>query len=723
MALQFEARLQTGQGGLDTDLRDLQVIDTAQGSFLYAATGLNGGVSVYELTTPGPAQLVDTFWFSNLSATLTDTRLDLVEVEGSARLLLGTSAAGGLVHCAFAPGEGPGAAEESVVPSSIVSGAWTCGPSAPGPYRIYLADQDSGGVKAYDMTGAGLVEVAEDAGGGALAAGARLMTLAQTESGPVLVAVDGGGVAGLASYRVVEGQGLLQLADQSGAAQGIGVSAPTALEHVAAFGEAWVILAAAGSQTLSVLKVDPDGTLSEADHVMDTLATRFGTPQALSVVEAEGHVLIFAGGGDDGLAVFTLLPDGRMVHLQSLEDAAGLGLGDIAALHAARIGTGIAVFAAGEQAPGLARLSWSLDNLGAVLQADAAVSGELQGGAGDDLLFASGSGVVSLTGGGGDDILVSGVHTTRLEGGSGADLFVLEPALDPLRITDFEPGLDRLDLSAFAMLRHPGQLEVTPLGHGVQLDYRGTRIMVESASGQPLTLSQLWPDGMFATPDRLLAHTPLLQGTAGNDTLAGTFGGEMIEAGSGRDQVLGHGGNDTIRGEAGRDTLSGGAGDDSLVGGSGPDSLNGATGEDVLAGGAGADVIAAGAGRDSVRGGKGADSLTGGGGRDQLLAGTGNDTVVGGGGGDRIYGQRGDDRLTGGAGADIFVFAEGHGTDRITDFTPGEDRIRFEDVGFGVDDLVLAADGGGTRILSAAGEILLDGTAPDQIGAADFLFV
>ncbi|MCC3531191.1 MAG: calcium-binding protein [Microcoleus sp. PH2017_21_RUC_O_A] len=69
---------------------------------------------------------------------------------------------------------------------------------------------------------------------------------------------------------------------------------------------------------------------------------------------------------------------------------------------------------------------------------------------------------------------------------------------------------------------------------------------------------------------------------------------------------------------------------------------------------------------------------------DILNGGGGADTIAGGGGADTITGAGGADILTGGSGADIFAFkAPGEGTDSITDFTFGTDKLQFTANAFG----------------------------------------
>ena len=101
------------------------------------------------------------------------------------------------------------------------------------------------------------------------------------------------------------------------------------------------------------------------------------------------------------------------------------------------------------------------------------------------------------------------------------------------------------------------------------------------------------------------------------------------------------------------------------------------TGDDVLNGDAGADALWGGDGDDRLSGGDGGDILNGGAGADTLDGGAGSDSLQGGAGNDRLDGGTGNDRLTGGDGDDVFRFTPREGSDRITDFGNGTDRLEF----------------------------------------------
>ncbi len=107
----------------------------------------------------------------------------------------------------------------------------------------------------------------------------------------------------------------------------------------------------------------------------------------------------------------------------------------------------------------------------------------------------------------------------------------------------------------------------------------------------------------------------------------------------------------------------------------GNDTITTAAGDDVVYGGSGADTISTGKGNDKLFGGSGADKLYGGADDDDLDGGSGNDVLDGGSGADYLVGGTGNDTMTGGSGQDFFAVSLNSGTDVITDFNRGEDKI------------------------------------------------
>jgi len=194
--------------------------------------------------------------------------------------------------------------------------------------------------------------------------------------------------------------------------------------------------------------------------------------------------------------------------------------------------------------------------------------------------------------------------------------------------------------------------------------------------------------------------------------------------------VEGRGGNDRIEGLGGNDTLIGGAGNDTVDGSAGSDSLFGGAGDDSLLGGTWGDWLHGEAGNDALSGGNADDLLFGGDGDDRLFGEAGHDRLDGGAGRDRLTGGAGNDRLTGGADADVFVFANSFGVDRITDFRHGgADLIDLSGL-TGRNDITGMAQLAGSMIVQGAdlvlvlrgGTLVIEGTAAQGVSAGDFLF-
>ncbi len=130
--------------------------------------------------------------------------------------------------------------------------------------------------------------------------------------------------------------------------------------------------------------------------------------------------------------------------------------------------------------------------------------------------------------------------------------------------------------------------------------------------------------------------------------LNGTDNSEYLKGHAPANKIYGFGGNDNIVGNVGNDQLFGGDANDTLWGNDGNDRLYGDSGNDRLSG----------------------DN-----GNDTLFGGIGDDQLLGGAGDDWLYGNAGIDVLTGGYGADTFVLASAQGTDTITDFQVGTDKL------------------------------------------------
>lgn len=170
-------------------------------------------------------------------------------------------------------------------------------------------------------------------------------------------------------------------------------------------------------------------------------------------------------------------------------------------------------------------------------------------------------------------------------------------------------------------------------------------------------------------------------------------------------------------------------GNDTLFGGNGLDRVFGGAGDDVLLGGEGNDGHFGESGNDTAWGGNGNDRFFGGVGNDILDGEAGQDSLYGGAGFDTITGGTGDDLMAGDYNADRFVFADGHGHDRILDFAATN---QFEILDFtqvsNINNFTDAAGAlqqiGNDALLttSTSSSILLLGVDLDDLSVDDFLF-
>lgn len=442
-----------------------------------------------------------------------------------------------------------------------------------------------------------------------------------------------------------------------GADDGLWISAPTALDTAIVGGTTYLILAAAGTDSLTVIALNTDGSMTVRDHILDARETRFGGVTAIEVIEADGKTYVIAGGADDGVSVFLLLEGGLLVHRATIEDTEDSGLDNISALAAWQRTAGVDIFVASSSETGVTQLRLDTGIAGAT-QTATLTGGPLEGTAGSDILQGH-NGDDIINAGPGDDILRDGQGSDVMSGGAGADLFILTADGETDTITDFTPGEDKLDLSLWPMLRDISQLFMTLQDDGMRIIYGDEVLNVQSADGNPIDYRTLNTTDLIgasrlpvsilpgypgpATPTPPLngpsdqpaideggdysALTPLqaisadafsllrdalntpapkpatgmvINGRDTTETLIGTDHIDLIFAGAGNDTLGGGDGDDTLFGRAGNDTLKGGNGADTLFGGSGADMIDGGNGQDVLYGGDGADTFIFNSGSDII---------------------------------------------------------------------------------------------------------------------------
>ncbi|RWU21640.1 RTX toxin [Pseudomonas alkylphenolica] len=222
-----------------------------------------------------------------------------------------------------------------------------------------------------------------------------------------------------------------------------------------------------------------------------------------------------------------------------------------------------------------------------------------------------------------------------------------------------------------------------------------------------------------------------LTGTNHDDVLVAANTATTLNGGEGNDVLVGGNADDVLHGGNGNDLLIGGLGNDLLDGGAGIDTASFASAPGAVTvnlnlagpqntGGAGTDTLSS---IENLIGSDYNDTLTGDSNANLLIGGKGNDTLNGGGGDDVLIGGPGNNTLTGGAGADTFLWQQGNaGHDRVTDFTPGTDRLDLSQLLQGENATTASLDdylhfkvtGSGPGVVSTIEVSAVAGAAPTQ---------
>jgi Ca2+-binding RTX toxin-like protein len=272
--------------------------------------------------------------------------------------------------------------------------------------------------------------------------------------------------------------GALNPVDSLGPSEGLWIAAPTAIEVVVAGGNTYLIVGAAGSDSLSVVKVNAWGGLSVTDHILDDLDSRFQNATDIESVKYKHRVLVLVGGSDDGITLFELTPSGLLFELATITDTFDTTLGDVSAIAAAIIGDEMQVYVGSSTETGITQFTVDLGAFG-VLRRGSLEAEWLNGIWADDLLDGF-EGDDVLKGNNGDDRLIDGDGRDKLYGGRGEDTFIFVEDGDLDSIKDFEPGRDLIDLSQFEMLYSFEQLTLEQRSYGVVVRANGEALRVES---------------------------------------------------------------------------------------------------------------------------------------------------------------------------------------------------------------------------------------------------
>lgn len=669
-----------GSPGFVTGITDLDIVTIGGATHLVSISGQAGGVSSYVVNTGAPiAALLSDHQSHAVAETfgIVPLRIDFIDDSGGPAVIAFGGMEPGLFGYDVASGSGGMSVAQAISVGTSADGAVTAFQAATigGQMFYYAAHYLTGGLTTYEVVNGSATQVDQD-GGSSGYQGVDITDMVHATVGADSYLFTASIVQNAVSAYRIAGDGTPQLTGTTGAAQGLGLAAPSALVTATIAGTTFVVVAGAGTSSLSVMELTSGGSLFPTDHVLDGLDTRFQGVTALTSVTAAGQTFVLAGGADDGISLFSLLPDGRLLHRGTVADTGTTTLNNVTDIAATASGGDLAIFVSSQSEPGITEFRVDLGTLGAVLPS-AEGGGNSNGGPQNDVL-AGQDAADTLIGNAGDDIIIDGAGSDVMTGGQGSDIFVLtaDGLLDT--ITDFNPAVDALDLSALGLLYSVSQLDIQSTADGALVTFFSETLDITSHDFTPLDA------GDFTDASIVNIQRMPLWGVVVDQSLVGTNGA------------------DTLTGSTGDDTLNGGAGADMLHGGAGHDVVlyDGATtgvwvdlyNPAFMKGDALGDVITdveevhGTRFADQLRGDSAANVFSGGAFSDRLYGRAGDDFLFGEGGADALYGNTGSDTMTGGAGwvRDRFIYfavadsRPGDGArDIITDFQTGKDRIEI----------------------------------------------
>lgn len=689
---------------LNTDIRALHY-DVSTGT-LFAGTGGNGGLVSYSVTEGQALSEVDRQYYNTDQAFDITGRIDVTMIGNQSYLLVSDPGAAG--YLAYQVGANGQIGNATGITANQPDADGIAAHHVSDAGFVYLAGDNGSTIGVYEMANNGAMTQRSTVNDTATTHASDLAEMVGTRiNGQDFVIAASSGEHALTSYAANASTGALSVRDTMGVEQGLGIlSAITGVEMIETGGQSFVIVASSASTgqmgAISVLELTANGQLVAVDHILDTLNTRFGTVQAIATVDVDDRVYVVAGGGDDGLSLFVVLPGGRLQHLSSLADETTTNLTNISALEMVLVGDEVQVFAAAQGEAGITQFTFSVADQGETVLSS--VQGGALSGTGHDDIMAGGKGDDNLRGQDGDDILLDGAGEDTLEGGGGADLFVLDADGVYDRIQNFDWTQDWIDLGNLPFLYGTEQLSMVTNGPGVRITWRGEVLDVRPSGGQTLTIEEVRARIVFGADHTLILTPSEIMGSAEADVLEGTVDADEISGFDSDDQITGLEGADTIRGGNGHDSIHSGQDDDEVIGGDGNDWIRLGQGHDISVENTnGNDTILADAGDDTVMAGNGNDMVQGHAGFDSIDGGTGNDRLFGGDGFDTIHGGNGDDLVVGGNGKDLIFLGDG-------------DDVFFDNAQAGIyaGDTVWGG-AGNDRLEGGGGDELLDGGSENDL--------
>ncbi len=473
-------------------LSDMAVLDVATRSYLLVAGAADGGIGSYEIMADNSLVPRDDLLLSPDSGTQGVAALDVFTLAGTTYVLpsgefddnqsVYTLGSDGLLTLSASYSDAAGTYSGWSMTASVDTGGAT---------YLFGGVWGRSGFFGFDV-GAGAVLTAPRwiADTAQMYLGDITAMESAVLHGKNFLFIASGQDTGLESFEIAADGSYIQR-DRAPPSEG-GFSGVTDLVAVDGMDRAFVIMASAGTDSLLVFRVSAGGRLQQVQTATDTLDTRFAGVQALETFDLNGRDYLLAGGADDGISLFEVTYKGQLKLLDTVADTAGTALQNVTSI-TARVANGeVTVFAGSATDQGFTQFVLSVPN-GDNLIRGGPEPDSLTGTALDDTIFGHGK-ADTLYGLDGDDRLVDGRGPDVLWGGAGADIFEFVAETRTDRVMDFEIGIDRLDMSDYAMLYSYTDIAITPTANGAMLEMNGDTLILDSIDGTPLDFSMFSQD-------------------------------------------------------------------------------------------------------------------------------------------------------------------------------------------------------------------------------------
>ena len=481
-AFGYVATLSGGGFSYLNGISDIEVYQIGGVNMLYTASAVDGGLTGFRLTAPLAPQLQGQLGYSPSRGTLGVGDITLATVNGTAVLIPGGRYDDNLaIHRLGTDGSFVSAQSAWADPGLIGGFDVSISVSLGGQSYLIAGRFGLGGLTSYALTNQFHAQTASQITESVATMTADIAALASVSAyGKTFVFAASATENGVTAFDFGTG-GVLSPLTSIGAFTGIGMTAPTEMLTATLSGVPFLVVGSAESDALSVFRITSTGLMMQTDHVVDTLGTRFDGVSAMDMFQVSGRSFLLAGGGDGGITLFELMPNGRLHFMSVVTDTAAMTLRDVSGIASLVTGTSVAVYVTSEKEAGITVLS--LDMTGTAPAIIGTTGNDvLTGGAGADLIW-GGKGQDSLSGGAGDDLLLDGWGNDQLWGGAGADTFVFDADGMVDEIMDFQLGADRIDLSAWSLIYWYGDLTFTPTASGVTISFEDEVIDVHSMDG------------------------------------------------------------------------------------------------------------------------------------------------------------------------------------------------------------------------------------------------